>query len=177
VEVYERYSTVLTPSENDILGHMGLMHRLAARAVVVVELGTRHGHSTAALLAGVTLSGGHVWSVDISKQRVPEEFEGPYWTFIQGDSIEMAREVPDQIDLLLIDTVHSYPHTLRELKTYLPKMAKGGIILLHDTENKYPVDDREIPYPVMRAMQDFCAEYRLKYDHVSGSWGMGIVYV
>lgn len=50
-------------TESDIQHHLGLLFSLAKGNVL--ELGTRSGVSTAALLAGVERNGGFVYSVDI----------------------------------------------------------------------------------------------------------------
>ena len=61
----------------------------------VLELGVRAGVSTAALLAGVSDHGGHVWSVD--RDDCAPVFAGhPHWTFIQGDSLDNL-SVPEEL--------------------------------------------------------------------------------
>jgi len=41
-------------------------------------------------------------------------------------------EIPSDIDLLFVDTVHEYEHVAAELALYLPLMAPGGIIVMDD---------------------------------------------
>lgn len=38
-----------------------------------------------------------------------------------------------KIDVLFIDTSHTFGHTTCELKKFLPKMNKEGIVIMHDT--------------------------------------------
>src|SRR5678810_372588 len=85
-DTYKRYQLACA-TQSDIQHHLGLLFSLAHGNVL--ELGTRGGVSTVALLAGVELRGGHVWSVDI------EDCSGvlpphPQWTFVQGDSRDTA---------------------------------------------------------------------------------------
>lgn len=56
-------------------------------------------------------------------------------TFVQGLSLDSAvlAALPQEIDLLYIDTSHEYQPTLDEIATYAPRLAPGGFILLHDT--------------------------------------------
>lgn len=155
-ETFQRYQAhYATPS--DIQHHLGLLFSLARGNVL--ELGTRSGVSTAALLAGVERHGGHVWSVDI--EDCSNVAEGhPRWQFIQSSSTN-----PDLVDtlgkrgfdLILIDTFHSYEQATAELALWHPHIAPGGTILMHDPET----------FPgVRRAAQEFAA---------SQGWGITIV--
>jgi hypothetical protein len=38
-----------------------------------------------------------------------------------------------EIDILFIDSLHTYDHTLQELQLYVPLMAPNGLIILHDS--------------------------------------------
>lgn len=120
-----------TPS--DIQHHLGLLFSLSHGTVV--ELGTRGGVSTAALLAGVEARGGHVWSIDTDDCSAVAAGHGQ-WTFIQGDSrtLTVPAQIGRPIDLLLIDTEHVYEITQAELALWGPQMAPGGVICLHDPE-------------------------------------------
>jgi predicted O-methyltransferase YrrM len=143
--------------------------------VVVVELGVRSGNSSAAFLAGVELHGGHVYSVDLSRPKVPWHGH-PQWTFLLGDDIELADDLPE-CDVLFIDTSHHYQHTLIELETYVPKVKPGGVVLLHDTElerpDAAPADDP--PFPVRAAVDKFCTARELVPEYVEGCYGLGVI--
>lgn len=139
---------------SDIQHHLGLLFSLARGNVL--ELGTRGGVSTAALLAGVEKAGGHVWSVDLEDCSAVAAGH-PQWTFIQGSSTDVimsAAMIEDMaimgghtgIDLLLIDTEHTYEQATAELALWSPYIAPGGTILMHDPET----------FPgVRRAAQEF----------------------
>lgn len=153
-------------TQSDMQHHVGLLHSLARGNVV--ELGTRSGVSTAALLAGVEARGGHVWSVDI--EDCSHLFEHPQWTFIQGDSRnpEMPLQIGEPIDLLLIDTEHVLEVTAAELALWAPHMRPGARILLHDTET----------FPgVRRAVAEFCAARGWAWTNVLPCHGMAIIEV
>ena len=106
---------------SDIALHLPMLEVLAMECEVVLELGTRGGESTRALLAGA----GKVISVDIDRCDVPG-FSN--WDFRQQDSRE---EVVDEFDGLFIDSRHTFSHVLEELRVH-GKRAKRWIAL-HDT--------------------------------------------
>lgn len=144
---------------------------------VVGELGTRTGESTSALLAGVSASGGHVYSVDIGPVAPCDWWEQTgRWKFLSADDMsEMADQfIPEKLDVLFIDTSHTYEHTLAELRQYVPRVRPGGTVLMHDPELRH--DDpvmgwewvRNAPnapeFPVAAAIDTYCAEANLTWE-------------
>jgi GT2 family glycosyltransferase/predicted O-methyltransferase YrrM len=151
-----------TPS--DINEHLELLYSLVAdtNAQKIVELGTRGGNSTCALVIGAAETGGHVTSVDHGKgseyQREGPTLDyltetstiiterlglGQYWTLVVKDDLEFAREYNDEIDVLMIDTSHSYEQTGKELEIWGDKVVDGGFIVMHDTVS-YPEQNKAI---------------------------------
>lgn len=137
--------------ESDIQHHLPLL-RATARGNVV-ELGTRGGVSTAALLSGVELRGGRVLSIDIDDCSAVAAGH-PLWTFLQASSVdERAAHAADDaghtpIDCLLIDTLHTVDQAAAELRLWEPRVAAGGTILMHDP----------VTFPgVWRAIRDYTA--------------------
>lgn len=129
-----------TPS--DIHHHLELLSGLSRG--FVIELGTRGGVSTTALLYGVERFGGHVLSIDVvdcSKTH----YGNKHWTFLQADSRDTrARDavrsimnvwstVYTQPTLLFIDTLHTYEHVREELDLWSTLNPK--YIVVHDTES------------------------------------------
>ena len=164
--MWHRYMQALfTPS--DIQHHLGLLYSLARGNVV--ELGTRGGVSTTALLAGVEAHGGRVWSVDVDD--CAKLYEGhPQWSFIQSDSRnpELPARLDMPIDLLLIDTEHNVLQTAAELALWAPHMRPGGHICLHDPET----------FPgVRRAVTEFCAANGWPVTFVLPCHGMAVIEV
>ena len=152
-------------TQSDIQHHLGLLFSLAHGNVL--ELGTRGGVSTAALLAGVEKRGGHVWSVDIEDCSAVAAGH-PQWTFIQGDSrnSELPMSVPRPIDRLLIDTEHVYEITQAELALWGDYVAPGGHICLHDPET----------FPgVRRAAQEFADAHGWPITFVLPCLGMAVI--
>ena len=176
--LYLRYADVCaTPS--DIYEHLPVFVELVhdVNAKKVIELGTRTGVSTIAWLYALEETGGHLWSVDID--AAPPIGTYPHWTFVQGDDMDsdVYGQLPYDVDVLFIDTSHDYTHTLRELNLYRWLVRPGGVILLHDTELPHPEGVIGPPYPVKKAVNEFCAAEGLTWENRPNCWGLGIIEV
>jgi len=164
--MFERYQQHYR-TQSDIQHHLGLLFSLARGNVL--ELGTRSGVSTAALLAGVERQGGHVWSVDIEDcSHVAAGHD--QWTFIQGSSTDpdlTAQKTGNEpFDLLLIDTEHTFEQSSAELSLWGPHVAPGGTIAMHDPET----------FPgVRRAAQEFADRMQWPITFVLPCNGMAII--
>jgi GT2 family glycosyltransferase/predicted O-methyltransferase YrrM len=151
-----------TPS--DINEHLELLYRIVAEtnAQKIVELGVRGGNSTCALVIGAAETGGHVTSVDHGKGAAYSGEEptwdslaqasvvindkldlSGYWMLVVRDDLEFAREYDDEIDVLMIDTSHSYEQTRKELEAWGSKVVTGGFIVIHDTVS-FPEQNKAI---------------------------------
>ena len=131
----------------DIHDHLGALfaEAVAARPRLIVELGTRGGVSTRALLAAAEVADAHVLSVDIVDcplTDIPERFLRR-WSFVRADDVAFAgqpfsdfcaeRSLPALAEAILIDTSHHYEHTRAELTAWLPRLAPRGVMMFHDT--------------------------------------------
>lgn len=164
---------------SDIQAHLprfvALCENLDAQRVL--ELGVRTGVSTIAWLEGLRRTGGHLWAVDVE----PCPIEHAQLTFIRGDDCDQAvlDQIPDDLDLIFVDTSHLYSHTQREIELYLPKLAPGGAILFHDTAverfDHHP--DDEIPFPVRTAVQEAADEGGWELDYFDDSHGLTVCWV
>jgi predicted O-methyltransferase YrrM len=162
---------------SDIVDHLPRLHQEASRpGVTVIELGVRSGNSTSAFLLAAEQNDGHVYSVDIEPVRLPW-LGHPRWTFMQGDDVDLADDLPDDVDVLFIDTSHHYGHTHKELARYVPKVRKGGVVLLHDTELEHPdgAPATDPHFPVRVAVVEHCALHGLTPEFVTGCHGLGVI--
>lgn len=168
--------------DNDIRDHMPTLFH-AARGTVL-ELGVGEGRSTSAFLAGLEARGeGRLISVDSRQLDVMPAH--PRHRFICADSLDgesirggcagwvspgFARSPPLAfLDVLFIDTDHTYERTSRELHYWGPTVRTGGVILLHDT--------RSSP-EVMKAMIDFCRDRPwLPFREQSHNNGLGHIFI
>lgn len=133
----------------------------------VVETGTRHGGS--AVFFAETLAArrarGPVVSIDVDRAaRQVAACDGVH--FLIGDSAGAA--LADQALALLpaargplfliLDSDHSRDHVLRELRTWVPRLATGDYLVVEDTiVNGHPVRPDHGPGP-MEAIAQYLAE-------------------
>lgn len=173
---------------SDIVDHLPELHATVLRypQARVLELGTRTGNSTAALLAATAEVGGHLWSVDVAEVSVPNWWaETGYWTLVLGNDLDrgVLDALPERVDVLFLDTSYAYDQTLAELRTYVPRVASGGTVLCHDTELEGPDPAFILPggtvvrYPVARALDAFCTETGLTWENRPGCYGLGVLAV
>jgi predicted O-methyltransferase YrrM len=164
---------------SDIVDHLPRLHQEACRpGVTVIELGVRSGNSTSAFLYAAEQNDGHVYSVDIDRAKLPW-LGHARWTFMQGDDLDLADDLPDGVDVVFIDTSHHYGQTLAELDRYVPKVKAGGVVLLHDTELERPdgAPDQDPPFPVRKAIDEYCGKHDLIPEFVTGCHGLGVIRV
>jgi|GEM_PF-5515299 len=119
---------------------------VSAKPRLIVELGTSSsGNSTRALLAAAEASDAQLLSVDIvdcSRIAILESLRGR-WTFVMGDDVAFAgepferhcsaRNLPPESQAILIDTSHEYTHSVLEIRAWAPRLARGGVMMFHDT--------------------------------------------
>lgn len=175
VGVTSAYQQLLgTPS--DIRGHLTrfvtLVETLDAQRVC--ELGVRTGVSTVAWLEGLRRTGGQLYAVDID----PCPIRHRQLTFVQGDDCDEAvvAQIPDELDIVFVDSSHLYVHTQREIELYAPKLAGGGCIVFHDVAverfDHHP--DDEIAYPVRTAVEEAAFEREWKVDWWENDHGLAV---
>ena len=75
----------------------------------------------------------------------------------------------NSIDILHIDGCHYYGDIKHDFETWLPKVKKGGIILLHDTKV------RKERYGVWKFWKEI--KDRFKYKEFDNQYGLGVLYV
>lgn len=116
----------------------------------IVELGVRSGESTQAFIAAARLTGAKLLSVDIDD--CSNVISDPNWIFHKGDDITLAKKfkpfvkknhLPNTIDVLFIDTSHTYDHTLEEMKYWFPFLSKNAKVIFHDTHSPKIVKIRD----------------------------------
>jgi len=117
---------------SDINEHLIALYSLAARCRSVVELGVRYGVSSTALIAARPDS---LVSYDIELEpKAVERFkdgqdDGVNCKLIKASSFDIT--LADDVDMLFIDTDHTYDCLSRELSLHGNKPSK--YLVFHDT--------------------------------------------
>jgi hypothetical protein len=63
-----------------------------------------------------------------------------------------------------------------ELERYRHLVKPGGVIVLHDTENRIPLDAPRRPlFPVKRAIKEFAEANGLDWFNYPNNYGLGII--
>jgi len=145
----EQLRTCLAGSKvrSDISDHLGVLfsETVLTRPRLIVELGTRGGESTRALIAAATVCDAKMLSVDIDPAPPLEVPGRERWFFVQSDDVSFGRE-PDgfeswcaehelapEADVIFIDTSHLYQHTRDEIAVWAQRLSPSGVLLFHDT--------------------------------------------
>jgi len=147
--LWERYE-MMEGGKLDVAGYLRYFYYLILEREpkVILELGTRNGVSTSAFVEAAKRVNAMVISVDINPCPVAvagiKAINGlGNWIFIHADDRTLSWET--DIDVLFIDTDHSYALTMFELQKYIPHVKKDGIVLMHDTKSwpevKKAIDD------------------------------------
>jgi len=105
----------------------------------VVETGVYFGLSTcyiAAALRDSGIPGAKVYSID--PWQLDHYWEGsdlaPFIEYLPVTSQEAAPRIADlEIDMLFIDSIHTYDQSSWELMTFEPQVREGGYIVMHDS--------------------------------------------
>lgn len=128
---------------SDIVDHMLTLYSWARGwpNAHILELGVRKGNSTCAFLAALEVDRrGCLWSIDIATPEVPQEWhESPHWQFLKAHDLSgrAADFAPRELDVLFVDAEHDYGSVRAELDLYGPRVRKGGVILMHDTDEPH----------------------------------------
>ena len=91
----------------------------------------------------------HDFNYESAKKHV--EKYGDKAIFLKGMSTDVVENIPaESLSFIYIDATHTYEAVLEDLKTYFPKLKKGGIMSGHD----YLCKD----YGVEQAVIEFCSQ-------------------
>jgi hypothetical protein len=147
----------------DMVPHLATLSALAADASSVVEMGTRGGVSTWAILDGLPHSGTLV-SVDIDpgcRTLLPSRvIDDSRWSLVTGDSL--AALLP-AAGLVVIDTSHTLAQTRAEIRAADALGAR--VLALHDWAL----------WPVRRAICEWVGAGGWTLEVEPSQWGLAVL--
>ena len=150
----------------DIQEHLDFLTRICLDLEVerVLELGVRTGNSTRAFLRAIPILNAKLISVDI--EDCSKVANSDHWEFHQMNSLEY--ELKEPVDILFIDTSHTYTQTSKELVRFAPMTKKA--IILHDTIS--------CP-PVLNAIKEFLRnpDKEYEFENKENNNGLGVLWV
>lgn len=175
-EMYNFYCTEST----DIRGHVPRLRALAKECSSVAEIGIRSMVSSWGILQGLAESSAEKRAyLGIDLMLPPEDMlnkaqmvsmrNNIQYTFLQANDMEISI---DPVDMLFIDSLHTYCHLTYELEAFSPVVKK--YIAMHDTsdpwgaldDNQYNGDYSEYPVEYDRnkrglwaAVEDFLSRH------------------
>lgn len=105
---------------------------------LTVELGVCTGRGTAHLAAGNL--NGKVIGIDPNPDHVNNILDNILLKYPNIDlrldistSTKILNEIaPNSVDICFVDTIHTYNQVIDEVKAWLPKMVRGGVMLFDD---------------------------------------------
>jgi hypothetical protein len=156
---------------------------LISEAKLVVELGTMFGLSSSAFLRALILNNGKLISFDpnmklIRYEWMPEGFDD-YWTRYEMTGEKGYNRFGSEIkniDMLYIDTTHSYENTIGLLTNYwVRNIRPGGYITMDDATPHFQAEGNKHNFPglfssglyhygVLRAVLEFVDKYSDKLE-------------
>lgn len=156
--VIDRMNAAVKPGEKDYrmdniemrLNEPAFIHGIIrkARPRVIAELGVAAGGSSCLILNAIKdLKDSRLYSVDVREdycrdrakktgflvEKLFPELVHKWTLYANGFACNHLDEIEGEIDLCLIDTVHSNPGEHLNILEVLPYMRKNGIIVVHDT--------------------------------------------
>jgi predicted O-methyltransferase YrrM len=109
-----------------------------SKYMTVLEIGVFEGETTQHLIKALPKGGQYV-GIDINDYRTAATKlymaeGGKSIDFILGNSLEELNNLPkNHFDLIFVDGDHSFEHVIQEFKLVEKLVARGGVIVYHDT--------------------------------------------
>lgn len=130
---------------SDISDHLPTIfsESLRRKPAMIVELGVRRGSSTYVFERVARICDSILLSVDIEECSELSTYSN--WYFVRADDVMFGEQfrqwcashsAPDSIDVLFIDTSHTYEHTKGEIATWFKYLSDHALVIFHDTNMK-----------------------------------------
>jgi predicted O-methyltransferase YrrM len=141
------WASLANATSQTIPAELDALERHAAGAGQALEIGTYQGVS-AARIARALAPDGLLYCVD-PWPETEERGNNPCWSICQrhlrrsgvknririlrGYSLEMASQIPDQLDFAFVDGDHTWEGIKTDWTIISEKMLRGGVVCLHDS--------------------------------------------
>ena len=100
---------------------------------IILEFGVRKGISTKNFIKVCEQKNGHLYSIDVDD--CSEISNSSKWTFIKSrddDFENLKNKLPEQFDLIFLDSFHNAEHVCKIFYHYYSKLKKGGSFYFDD---------------------------------------------
>lgn len=143
---------------------------LETKAKIILETGTNIGDSARIWLKGLEKTGGELWTIDTRDYGDSWADGIPNIHFLKGSSLEVPWD--KEIDILYLDSDHTYGHVMKELIRFAPFVKVGGAILMNDTLH------HQYGWEVTQALRHYMLSTGIAHwtENVRG-YGLGMVRV
>lgn len=145
-----------------------------------VEVGVERGDNAADILRTLPIDqlalidiwkpfvqeGKEIWNDAICEgnyQYVLERFAddiGMKVEVLRMPSVEAAKQIRSGLDFVYLDACHQYESVVEDVRTWLPKIRKGGLLAGHDYHPLWP--------GVIQAANEAATNLRVKLEHGTG---------
>lgn len=103
------------------------------KPAIILETGTDRGRSAAHLALGWPASKVTTIDIDMACKNNVDALKIPNITAVCGNSLAYVGSVPDHsLDILFLDSLHTYEHTMAEWRAFARKVKPGGIAFFDD---------------------------------------------
>jgi len=99
----------------------------------ILEFGVRHGVSTSLFIDICNQKKGNLYSIDVHDYSYT--FNDEKWKFIQSkddDFTKVASEIPNEFDVIFLDTIHKAEHVSNIFYHYYNKLKVGELFIIDD---------------------------------------------
>lgn len=98
----------------------------------MAEIGVAYGHTATEVLNATRIARYHMidtWPNEEIYKTITDNFSAdPTITITRKDSIEAAKGFENEsLDMIYLDTYHTYQQTIRETHAWIPKLKHGGV--------------------------------------------------